>query len=61
MEQQTAFTETVGMTTYTVTVRSTEKAKEKPEQQFSKLILDELFVYLDADEADGAKTVDWES
>ena len=39
MEQQTAFTETIGTTTYTVTVSSAEDAKEKPEQQFLNLIL----------------------
>ena len=52
MEQQTAFTETVGMTTYLVTVRSTENAEEKPEQLIIRLILDEPDVYLDTDEAD---------
>lgn len=52
MEQQTAFTETIGTTTYTVTVSSAEDAKEKPEQQFLNLILDDLSFYLNVGEAD---------
>ena len=55
MNQTNKFVEQVGMTTYTVTVNTAENAKEKPEELFENLILNNWQTYLNAEDAGEAK------